>query len=85
MLTLFGGAQFYVNDNINTVSHLVCIFGGVDNRGPSNPDANIPTVVITGLCIFGGVGIRIRRTLKERWLAFADNVRDALGPLHHNY
>ena len=85
MLTLFGGAQFYVNENINTVSHLVCIFGGVDNRGPSNPDPNIPTVVITGLCLFGGVGIKIRRTLKERWLAFADNVRDALGPLHHNY
>jgi hypothetical protein len=85
MLTLFGGAQFYVNENINTVSNVLCIFGGMDNRGPSNPDPNVPTVVIDGLCLFGGAGIKIKKTMKERWLAFADNVRAALGPLHHNY
>jgi len=85
MLTLFGGAQFYVNENINTVSNVFCIFGGVDNRGPSNPDPSVPTVVLDGICLFGGAGIKIRRTLKERWLAFAGQVRDALGPLHHNY
>jgi hypothetical protein len=85
MLTLFGGAQFYVNENINTVSNVLCIFGGMDNHGPSNPDPNVPTVVIDGLCLFGGAGIKIKKTMKERWLAFADHVRAALGPLHHNY
>jgi hypothetical protein len=85
MLTLFGGAQFYVTENINTVSNVLCIFGGVDNRGPSNPDPNVPTIVIDGLCLFGGASIEIKKTLKERWLAFADQVRQAVGPLHHNY
>jgi hypothetical protein len=85
MLCLFGGAQFYVNENINTVSNVISIFGGVDNRGPSNPDPSVPTVVIDGFCMFGGAGIRIKKTLKERWLAFADQVREAFGPLHHNY
>ncbi len=85
MLTLFGGAQFYVNENINTVSNVLCIFGGMDDHGPSNPDANVPTVVIDGLCLFGGAGIKIKKTMKERWLAFADHVRAAVGPLHHHY
>jgi len=85
MLTLFGGAQFYVNENINTQAHAICLFGGLDNRGPSNPDPSVPTIIVEGLVLFGGVGIKIKRTLKERWLAFAEQFRGAFGPLHGNY
>ncbi len=85
MLTLFGGAQFYVNENINTQAHAICLFGGMDNRGPSNPDPGVPTVIVEGLVLFGGASIKIKRTLKERWLAFADQFKQAFGPLHHNY
>jgi hypothetical protein len=85
MLTLFGGAQFYVNENINTQAHAICLFGGLDNRGPSNPDPSVPTVIVEGLVLFGGVGIKIKRTLKERWIAFAEQFKGAFGPLHHNY
>jgi hypothetical protein len=35
--------------------------------------------------LFGGADIRIKRTLKEKWLAFAEQFKDAFGPLHHNY
>src|SRR6516164_3293010 len=52
MLTIFGGAQFYVNENINTQSHAICLFGGMDNRGPSNYDPNTPTVIVEGLVLF---------------------------------
>ena len=85
MLTLFGGAQFYVNENINTQAHAICLFGGLDNRGPSNPDPSVPTIIVEGLVLFGGVGIKIKRTLKERWIAFAEQFKGAFGPLHHNY
>jgi hypothetical protein len=85
MLCLFGGANVYVNENINTASHVVCLFGGVDNRGPSSADPSLPTVEVTGLVLFGSATIKIRKTVKERWLEFADHVRQAFGPLHHNY
>jgi len=85
MLTLFGGAQFYVNENINTQTHALCLFGGMHNAGPSNADPNNPTVIVEGVVLFGGADIRIRRTLKERWLAFAEQFRGAFGPLHNNY
>ena len=85
MLTLFGGAQFYVTENINTQSQAICLFGGMDDRGPSNPDPSVPTVIVEGLVLFGGASIKIKRTLKERWLAFADQFKQAFGPLHHNY
>ena len=85
MLTLFGGAQFYVNENVNTQTHALCLFGGIHNAGPSNPDPSTPTVIVEGLVLFGGADIRVKRTLKERWLALAEQFRGAFGPLHHNY
>src|SRR5215471_9816656 len=54
MLTLFGGAQFYVNENINTQAHAICLFGGLDNRGPPHPDPPAWTATVEGRVLFGG-------------------------------
>ncbi len=85
MLCLFGGANFYVSEDINTVQKAVCIFGGIDNRAPSSYRPNAPTLVIEGLCLFGGATIKIKRTMKERWLEFAEHIKSAFGPIHHRY
>jgi uncharacterized protein DUF1707 len=85
MLCLFGGANFYVSEDMNTVSKAICIFGGIDNEAPSHYRPGAPTLVIEGLCLFGGASIRVKKTLKERWLEFAEHFRAAFGPLHHRY
>lgn len=76
---IFGGAQFTVNEHTNVVNNLVCIFGGAEDRTSSHARPDAPTIVLEGLVLFGGIGIRVRRALKERWLAFANQVRGALG------
>ena len=80
LLCLFGGATFYVPENVNTVSKAVCLFGGIDNRGPSGYDKDAPTLVIDGLVLFGGARVRIKKSLKERWLQFAGAVREMFAP-----
>jgi len=80
MLCLFGGAKFYVPENINTVSRGLCIFGGIDNRAPSTNDPSVPMLVIEGLFLFGGATVRIKKTWREHWLQFADSVRDMFAP-----
>ena len=79
MLCLFGGAQFTVNEHTNVVNNLVCMFGGVEDRssGQTRPDA--PTILLEGVLLFGGAGIRVRKALKQRWLEFANHVKNALG------
>ncbi len=74
---VFGGAQFTVNEHTNVANNLICIFGGADDRatGSARPDA--PTIVLEGLALFGGIGIKVRRALKERWLEFAQQVKSA--------
>ncbi len=80
ILCLFGGATFYVPENVNTISKAICLFGGIDNRTPPTFDQDARTLVIEGLILFGGARIKLKRTLKERWLEFADAVREMLSP-----
>lgn len=82
LLCLFGGATLYVPEGVNTVSRALCIFGGVDNRGPSTSEPSAPTIVLEGFMLFGGVSIRVKRTFRERMLEFANTVRSMFRPAH---
>jgi predicted membrane protein len=81
MFCLFGGATVLVPEGVNTVSRALCIFGGVDNRGPTTTLPNAPTIQIEGFMLFGGVSIRVKRTFKERMLEFADTVKSMFKPV----
>jgi hypothetical protein len=80
MLTLFGGANIYVREDINTVSKIVSIFGGSDNSAPSNRSSHAPVVIVEGLVLFGGTDIKIKRSIKEVFLDFADRIRGIQRP-----
>jgi hypothetical protein len=82
---LFGGATIYVAENINVVARAHCLFGGIDNRAPSNNGAAAPTIVIEGLVIFGGASIKIRKSMKDRWLELAEQFKSAFASMHHRY
>jgi hypothetical protein len=75
MLTLFGGATIYVREDINTVSKIVSIFGGTDNSAPSSRSSHAPVVIVEGLVMFGGTTIKIKRSIKEVFVDFANRVR----------
>ena len=75
MVTLFGGASIYVREDINTVSRIRSIFGGVKNSAPSSRRSHAPVVVVEGLVMFGGATIKIKRTVKEIFIDFADRIR----------
>jgi len=75
MLTLFGGASIYVREDINTVSRIRSIFGGTNNSAPSGRRSHAPVVIVEGLVVFGGATIKIKRSIKEIFVDFADRVR----------
>ena len=51
------------------------IFGSIDSDLSSNASPNAPTIVIEGFSIFSGVTIKVKRTIKEKFVAFADNLK----------
>jgi uridine kinase len=80
MLTLFGGASIYVREDINTVSKIISIFGGTANSAPSSRSSHAPVVIVEGLVMFGATKIKIKRTIKEIFVDFADRIRGIQRP-----
>ena len=74
--SLFSGVDIFVPENVNVMSKAFCIFGGIDNDAQSTVDKNAPTIMIEGFAIFSGIDIKIKRTLKERFVKFADEMKN---------
>lgn len=79
VLCIFGGDDIFVPENINVVSKAFCVFGGIDNKAPSIAHHQAPTLTIEGLVVFGGVNISIKQTIKEKFVAFANQLKSVLN------
>lgn len=72
---LFGGNNFYVPEDVNVISRVFCIAGGLDNKAPSIANRQAPTITIEGIVMFGGIDIKVKRTIKEKFVAFANELK----------
>ncbi|WP_196140695.1 LiaF domain-containing protein [Aliikangiella sp. G2MR2-5] len=79
VFSLFGGSTFLVPEDINVRVKAFCIFGGVNNSAPSVNQPNVPTLLIEATSIFSGINIKVRRTLKQRFMRFAEGVKNMLS------
>jgi hypothetical protein len=75
IVSILSGDDIYVPENINVVSNVFCIVGSIDNRACSSNNPNAPTIYIDGYTIFSGLNITIKKTLKERFVIFADELK----------
>ncbi len=83
IFSLFSGDTIYVPENINVVSKVFCIFGGIDNIAPcqtrseimKNNRVNTPTIIIEGFSIFSGMSIKLKRSTKEKLIKMADSFK----------
>lgn len=76
LFSLFSGDNIYIPEDVNVVSKAFCVFGSVDNTAPSSNNINAPTIIVEGISIFSGIDIKIKRTIKERFVAFADSMKN---------
>jgi hypothetical protein len=80
---LFGGDNIYIPENVNVVSKAFCIMGGIDNKAPSIATRQAPTITIEGVVLFGGLDIKIKQTIKEKFVAFANQMKDMFNSKHY--
>ncbi|MHA4844070.1 LiaF transmembrane domain-containing protein [Flavitalea antarctica] len=60
VVCIFGGATLFIPPNWNVRSEMGSVFGGVDDkRKNSIPDPD-KTIIIKGVCIFGGLEVKTR-------------------------
>ena len=79
LFNLFSGETIYVPEGVNVKSNVFSIFGGVDNSVMSSSAPGAPTIIIEGVSIFSGIDIQVKRTIKEKFVAFADKLKSLLS------
>ncbi len=75
---IMGGDNIYVPEGVNVVSKAFAVMGCIENTTPSTLDRNAPTIIIDGTVVMGGVSIKVKRTMKERFQSFAKNLKEML-------
>ena len=79
MFNIFSGNNIYIPEGVKVQTKAFCIFGGIDNSVSSVGNPNAPTIIIEGFVLFSGVDISIKRSLKERFVIFADKLKTFLS------
>jgi hypothetical protein len=79
VLCLFGGVDICVPEGVSTSVRTFNILGGVSNKAPTTRDPTAPRIIVDGFVLCGGVDVKVRKTVKERMLEFADGLRALCG------
>lgn len=77
-IAIMGGDDIYVPTNVNVVSKVFCLMGGFDNKAPSLGGPNAPTITIRGFALWGGSSVKIRKSMKEKFLALARQLKEGV-------
>jgi hypothetical protein len=80
IFSMFSSDTIYVPENINVASKAFCIFGNIDNSAPNNSvnhgsALTTPTIIIEGFSLFSSIDIDLKRSLKEKFVNFADQLK----------
>ncbi|MCF6263799.1 MAG: hypothetical protein L3J24_09470 [Xanthomonadales bacterium] len=76
MFNLLTGNIIYVPEDVRVVCKTSSYLSSLNQSVFGSTDENAQTIIIHGNCILSSMDIEIRITLKEKWLNFADNVKN---------
>ncbi len=82
-ICIMGGTDIKVPENINVVTKAFCFMGGIDNKAPSIADRQAPTITVEGFVLMGGIDIDLKRTIKEKFVALANQMKTIFGTGSH--
>jgi len=72
---VLGSDAIYVPEHVNVVSRMFSVLGSVENKSASLNKLQGPTITIEGKVIFGSVEIKVKRTMKEKFVGFANSLK----------
>lgn len=75
VLCVFGGSHIYLPEGVRVKTRVIPLFGGSKNRSEPDDDPDSPLVTVTGLALFGGLDIGVKRTFRERLRHVAEDIR----------
>ena len=76
---IFGSDEIYVPEHVNVVSKMFCILSSLENKSVSLNKRQGPTIHIEGKAVMGSVEVKIKRTIKEKFMSFANELKAQLA------
>ena len=73
--SVLGSDTVYVPEEVNIISKAFCILGSTENKAPSISSNQSPTVTIEGYVVLSDLSIKIKTTIKEKFVAFANQMK----------
>lgn len=73
--SILGSDKIYVPENVNVLSRAFCILGSSKNKAPSVASVQAPTITIEGIVLLSELSIKIKTTMKENFVAFANRMK----------
>jgi hypothetical protein len=74
---ILGSNKIYIPENINVVCKSYGIVSSIENKAPSMANRQAPIITIEGKVVLGSLNVEIKRTIKEKFIAFANNLKAA--------
>ncbi|MFT7258316.1 MAG: putative membrane protein, partial [Glaciecola sp.] len=75
VFSLLGSDKIFVPENVNVLSKAFCILGTSKNKAPSVASTHAPTITLEGVIILSEISIKIKTTMKENFVAFANKMK----------
>ena len=72
---ILGNDEIYVPEHVNVVSKLFSVIGSVENKSVALNKGQGPTITIEGNVWLGSVEISVKRTMKEKFISFANSLK----------
>lgn len=72
---ILGNSTIYVPENINVVCKTYGIVSSIENKAPSIANKQAPVITIEGKVVLGSLSVSIKRTIKEKFVAFANQLK----------
>ncbi|SFR58841.1 Cell wall-active antibiotics response 4TMS YvqF [Pseudidiomarina maritima] len=76
---VLGSLEIFVPESVNVTIRMYDIVGSSENKAPSMAGRQAPQITITGYSVLGSVEVSVKQTMKEKFVAFANSMREALG------
>ncbi|MFC0446430.1 LiaF domain-containing protein [Pseudidiomarina halophila] len=76
---VLGSLEIFIPENVNVTTRMFNIIGSSENHAPSMAGRQAPQITITGWSLLGSVEVSVKRTMKEKLVAFANSMREAFG------
>lgn len=74
---ILGDCKIFVPENVNVICKSYGIISSIENKAPSVATRQAPTITIEGKIVLGALKVSIKRTIKEKFVAFANNLKAA--------